>query len=193
MFLVVSLRLTVTDLRSRLIDWDWWDDVDYFKQQLPKLQASNCVSLQTSRTNLNSNKGTRLLINVLPNERLFWPLTWAPTKVCCRPQEFGTFLSRLFTITLAPLVSERSSKGNDSELSERTCGQKSDVAKLQEIAEPRSTIYSLEMIPPTDPLNQIRNIPKKIQAKAIQGHVRWLNLQKKKEKKIQISFFIICK
>ena len=59
-------------------------------------------------------------------------------------------MSRLFTITLAPLVSERSSKGNDSELSERTCGQKSDVAKLQEIAEPRSTIYSLEIICPKD-------------------------------------------
>ena len=45
------------------------------------------------------------------------------------------------------------------------------------------------MIPPTDPLNQIRNIPKKIQAKAIQGHVRWLNLQKKKREKNPDQFF----
>ena len=40
------------------------------------------------------------------------------------------------------------------------------------------------MICPKDPLKKKKKIPKKIQAKAIQGHVPWLNLRKI----FQISF-----
>uniref|UniRef100_UPI003AF662F8 hypothetical protein n=1 Tax=Thiolapillus sp. TaxID=2017437 RepID=UPI003AF662F8 len=58
-------------------------------------------------------------------------------------------------------------------------------ARLQEIFEPRNTIYSLYMICPTDPpKKEIRQIPKKFQAKVIQGHVPCLNLKKI----FQISF-----
>ena len=40
------------------------------------------------------------------------------------------------------------------------------------------------MIGPTDPLKKIRKIQKQFQAKAVQGHIPWLDLKEK----FQISF-----
>ena len=50
------------------------------------------------------------------------------------------------------------------------------VARLQEMFEPRNTIYSLLMICPIDPLQKNLQNPEKIQAKAIQGHAPWLQI-----------------